>query len=86
MSHHRLKQQMEKQRQTIDPKNYSKSRKNKGKPEDEEDWERFNEEVSYKSGYSRKSSLSHQNRIAHRVNSAAKIQFRQEHNKTKERV
>lgn len=86
MSHHRLKQQMDKQKQTIDPKLYSRSKKAKKMYEEEEDWERFNEELSYKSGYSRRSSHSQHNKIAHRVNSAAKIQFNQNHHNAKDKT
>lgn len=72
MSHHKLKQQM--QKKTIDPHCFSRTKKikKKGKKEDEEEeWERFNENVSFKSGYSRRSNRSHNSRRPMRVKSAA---------------
>lgn len=74
MSHHKLKQQMQKQQKTLDPHCYSRTKKIKkrGKKQDEEEeWERFNENVSFKSGYSRRSNRSHNSRRPMRVKSAA---------------
>lgn len=74
MSHHKLKQQMEKQQKTLDPYQLSRTKKakKKVKNEEEEEWERFNEQVSYKSGVSRRSSKSHNSRVANRIKSAAR--------------
>ena len=68
LSHHKLKKHISKQQKTIDPYHYTRTKKTnkKKQAEDEEDWERFNEELSYKSGVSRRSS-----KMGSRVKSAA---------------
>jgi hypothetical protein len=74
MSHHRLKQQLENNKKTLDPSYRIRTRKIKKKEkkqnDEEEDWERFNEEISYKSGYSKRSSKSHNSRVSNRLRSA----------------
>ena len=74
MSHHQLKKREEKNRKTIDGGNYirakNKKRRTKAKNEDEEEWERFNEQLSYKSGASRRSNKSQQSKFSQRLRSA----------------
>lgn len=74
MSHHMLKQQIENQQKTLDPNYYKKSRKTAKKKakNEEEDWERFNEELSHKSGFSRRSSKSQNSKFANRIKSAVR--------------
>ena len=79
MSHHKLKQQAEKQKQTLDPRNHSRTKKLKKKDE-EEDWERFNEDMSVKSGHSRRTAQSNHSRMSNRVKSAAGIKRHRQQN------
>lgn len=73
MSHQKLKG-VEDKKKTLDPHNYSRTKKIKKhrpkKMDEEEEWERFNEEVSYKSGFSRRSHNSQTGRFSKRLRSA----------------
>lgn len=77
MSHHRLKQQIEKQKQTLDPGYNSRANKVKKNTQNDEAWERFNEQLSHKSGYSRRSNRSQNSRMSQRVRSAAGLKRRE---------
>lgn len=88
MSHHKLKQQKESQQKTLDPNYYKKSRKTAKKQakNEEEDWERFNENVSYKSGFSRRSSKSQNSKFANRIKSAVRANRQIENGNHNERA
>ena len=45
---------MENQIQILDPRNFSRTKKIKKKDGEDEEWKRFNEELSVKSGHSRR--------------------------------
>ena len=77
---------MEKQKQTLDPRNFSRTKKIKKKEGADEEWERFNEDISVKSGHSRRTNNSHHSRMSNRVKSAAGLKRIRDQNKTKERV
>lgn len=85
MSHHKLKQQIEKQKQTLDPGYNSRANKAKKNTESDEVWERFNEQLSHKSGYSRRSNRSQNSRMSQRVKSAAGLNKMREKPIVKER-